>query len=316
MGSNVQDDKKTLGFEVDGFDWNQYIAHRPVYSPLFYEQIYAYHASLDGNNFDVAHDVGAGPGIVAEQLAFKFNKVIISEPNPSYLNAARHRVSSLPSSTFEFLIEKAEETSVANGCIDLAVISMSIQWTDVPAAISELARQLKSGGTLCIVNYAFCTILDNPKADAILREIVMDFIDRFQKNPEHIKAIGNRAIETLSCGFDNVGFDKHLWKRVKRVFVDCEGDNTKLQPPARFKVDGGASKVEDNEERIFVEGDETWVTEGCDLEWFKQAFTTFEFGGKIEDSWEKWTELEDALGGEDKKARVIWPSVHIFATRK
>jgi SAM-dependent methyltransferase len=271
---------------------------------------------LDGNVFDVALDVGAGPGIVAEKLASKFNKVIVSDPNPSYLNVAKHRLSSLPSSTFEFLLEKAEESSVASTSIDLVIISMSIQWTDVPAAISEFAKLLKSGGTLYIVNYAFCTILDNPKADAICREIVMDFMDRFQKNPEHIRAIGNRALKTLSCGFDNLGFDAHVWKGVKRAFVNCEGDNTRLQPPTRFEVDRGADEIGENEERVFVEGDKAWVMEGCDMEWFKQAFTSFEFWAKVEDYREKWMELEESLGGKDKKARVIWPSVHIFATKR
>jgi len=299
MPPTTQDDKKPLGFEVDGFDWNQYITHRPIYPPSFYDRIYTYHASLDGNVFDVALDAGAGPGIVAEKL-----------------NVAKSRLSSLPSSRFEFLPEKAEESSVTSASVDLVIISMSIQWTDVPAAISEFARVLKSGGTLYIVNYAFCTILDNPKADAICREIVMDFIDRFQKNPEHIRRMGNRALKTMSCGFDNVGFDAHVWKGVKRVFVNCEGDNTKLQPPARFEVDRGANEVGENEERVFVEGDTAWVTQGCDMEWFKQAFTTYEIEGKVEDSREKWMELEESLGGKDKKAKVIWPSVHIFATKR
>jgi SAM-dependent methyltransferase len=315
MSSETQNDKKPLGFEVDGFDWNEYISHRPAYTPSLYEKLYTHHASLDGNVFDVAHDVGAGPGIIAERLASKFNKVVVSEPNPSYLNVAKHRLSSLPHSTFEFHSEKAEESSVESASIDLVVVSMSIHWTDVPVAANEFARQLKSGGTLYIVNYGYCVILDNPKANAIYREIVMDFLDKFQTHPDHIKAIANRAVATLSCGFDDVGFDEHLWKNVRRVFVNSDGDNSKLSIPARFPVHGGTNKVGENEERIFVEGDDTWFTEGCDLEWFKKAFTNYMFGGKIEDSKERWTELEEALGGEDKKYRVLWPSLHIFATK-
>ena len=92
-----------------------------------------------------------------------------------------------------------------------------------------------------------------------------------------------------------------VWKGVKRVFVNCDGDRRKLLPPARFEVERGADEVGENEERIFVEEDKTWVMEECDVEWFKQAFTTFEFGGKIEDSEEKWMELEESLGGKDSK---------------
>jgi SAM-dependent methyltransferase len=316
MSSNTKDEKKALGFELDGFDWNQYISHRPTYSPSFYENIYAHHASLNGNVFEVAHDVGAGPGIIAEQLASKFNKVIVSEPNASYLNVAKNRVSSITSSDFEFLPEKAEESSIASGTVDLVIVSMCIHWTDTTAAINEFSRQLKKGGTLYIINYAFCTVLDNPKANALLREIVEDFVDGFEEKPEQVKAVLHRAFKTLSCGFDNVGFEEHVWKGVRRVFVNGEGLNTKLEPPARFKVERGDIKVGENEERVFLEGDEAWVMDGCDLEWFKQAFASFEFGGKVEDSREKWDELEDVLGGKDKKWRVVWPSVHVFATKR
>jgi SAM-dependent methyltransferase len=316
MASATEDNEKSLGFELDGFDWDQYISHRPVYPPSFFETLYAHHAALKGNVFDVALDTGAGPGIVAERLASKFNKVIVAEPNPSYLKVAERRLSSYPSSKFEFLPQKSEELSIESASIDLVVNSMSIHWTDVPVAINEFARQLKSGGTLYIVNYAMCTILNNPEADAIYREIVKDFVQSFENKPEPVQTVINRALSTLSCGFDDMGFDAHLWKNVKRIFVDCEGDNTKLRPPARFEADQGTDKVRDNEERVFVEGDNTWVMEGCDIEWFKQAFAAFYFGGKVEDSKERWIELEESLGGPDKKARVLWPSVHIFATKR
>jgi SAM-dependent methyltransferase len=311
----MQADKKPLGFDVDSFDWNQYISHRPSYTPSFYENIYTHQASLDGNVFDIALDAGAGPGIVAEKLASKFKKVIVSEPNPSYLKVAQHRLSSLTSSTFEFLPEKAEKSSVESARVDLVVISISIHWTDVPAALSEFARILKSGGTLYIINYAMGTILDHPKADAVFREIVKDFVDKVQLNPEPVRLVLNRAIKTLSCGFDNIAFDANVWNGVERVYVNCDGDNTKLLPPNRLEIDPGPAEVRENEKRIFIEGDESWLMEGCDLDWLKQAFSSFEFGGKIEDSKEKWIELEEFLGGKDTKFRVNWPSVHIFATK-
>jgi SAM-dependent methyltransferase len=316
MPPTAQDDKKPLGFELDGFDWDQYLCHRPNYPPSFYEKIYAHHASLDGNVFDVAHDVGAGPGIVAEQLASQFKKVIVSERNASYLDVAKHRLSSISYSTFEFLSEKAEESRVADGTVDLIVISMVIHWTDVDATIRDCARQLKSGGTLYIVNYAFCNVIDDPKANNIMREIVMDYVDTFQSKPEQTKAILHQAFRTLSCGFDNLGFDKDIWKGVRRVIVNGEGDNKILEAPARFKVDSGPIKVGENEERVFVEGDESWVMEGRDVAWFKQAFAAFEFGGRVEDSMEKWSDFEEAVGGKDKKMNVVWPSVHTFATKK
>jgi ubiquinone/menaquinone biosynthesis C-methylase UbiE len=316
MSSDTEDNEKSLGFDLDGFDWDQYISHRPVYPLSFYDKLNTHHASLNGNVFDLALDAGAGPGIVGEQLASKFNKVIVAEPNPEYLKDAQHRLSSYPSSKFEFLLEKSEQLSVDSASVDLVVNSMSIHWTDVPTAINEFARLLKSGGTLYIVNYALCTILDNPKANAIFREIVTEFVDSFDTKPEPIKAVIHRALNTLSCGFDNLSFDAHLWKNVRREFVNCEGDSTKLQPPASAAPDQGTYAVGDNDERVFVEDDKTWVTEGCDIEWFKQTFMAYEFGGKVEDSREKWMELEKSLGGRNKKARVIWPSVHIFATRK
>jgi len=143
-----------LGFETD-FSWEQYIRDRPVYYKSFYDR------STDITPSIQTH--GMSPMMSElelvlrlKKLANRFDRVIVSDPSEDYIKFAAERLArafSFPKDKFSFLQEPVEISSVKDGSVDLLVIFEAIHWTDIPAAIKEFSRQLKSGGTVAISLY-------------------------------------------------------------------------------------------------------------------------------------------------------------------
>jgi trans-aconitate 3-methyltransferase len=75
--ANSKDEK--LGFSAPGFSWTEYIKYRPLYPQSFFKRIYDYHTERS-NSWQTAHDVGAGAEIASQDLATKFETVILSDP--------------------------------------------------------------------------------------------------------------------------------------------------------------------------------------------------------------------------------------------
>lgn len=79
---SVQTEPDELGFQgnVDRkFSWAKYLQHRPTYPTSFWSDLYDHHKNArPDNQFNVAHDVGAGAGVMSEILAERFEKVIVS----------------------------------------------------------------------------------------------------------------------------------------------------------------------------------------------------------------------------------------------
>jgi ubiquinone/menaquinone biosynthesis C-methylase UbiE len=143
------------GFSFEDFDWHSWMRVRPCKPPSFFQRLYGHHsAARVGNNFDKAHDAGAGAAVLSQELAHKFKHVIVSDINTKCLTIAEQRLAALPEpfpeGTFSFLTEEAEKSSVPDGSIDCYTICVALHWTDAQATLAESARQLKSGGTFCM----------------------------------------------------------------------------------------------------------------------------------------------------------------------
>ena len=80
-------------FDVDAkFDWENYMAQRPDYTASkFYDLVWAYH-ERHSDRCVLAHDVGTGPGNVAEVLAKRFERVVASDPSQLHINTAKRRI--------------------------------------------------------------------------------------------------------------------------------------------------------------------------------------------------------------------------------
>ncbi|KAL4967154.1 methyltransferase tpcM [Aspergillus stella-maris] len=314
QSTNTDPSQQNLGFQGSGFDWDSYIIHRPQYSENIYRRIYEYHSRLPSNAFDTAHDVGAGVGTVPENLAKQFKHVIVSEPNKEYLEITKGRLSNIAERKFTYLPERAETSSVDSESVDMIVISEAIHWTDIPSSINEFARQLKSGGTLCIIQYGRIQFPDNDEAEKVLAGLFMDVLKTTDDWDESKKEVYFRAARSVATGLDNVAFPERDWRSgVERTFTNTAGERRRLG------ISIGLGEEEDrfapDDERVFVERDKEWISKGCDLEWLQGAFASFVPGRKVEEDLERWKEMERAIGGRDGRATVEWPSVQILATR-
>ncbi|KAL3454989.1 S-adenosyl-L-methionine-dependent methyltransferase [Aspergillus heterothallicus] len=232
---------------------------------------------------------------------------------------------------FTFLAESAESSSVASASVDLVVIAEALHWAEIPVAIREFARQLKSGGTLCVVEYGPLWIVDNEAAQKVWEALFCDVVrDIFFKRggedgtvAEDGDACGGPNVYMLSgrrmaTGFDNVGFPEAQWRRgsVERVFTNTGGDRGRIGFAGREAGLGEESDAvgADEDRRVFVEEDSEWMVWDCDLAWLQGAFVSYVPGKKVEDDRARWDEMARALCGG--KVTVAWPSVRILATRR
>lgn len=68
-----------------------YLAIRPKRTALgFYDQLYAYRHQHGTGSFELAHDLGCGPGKVAVDLGKSFTQVIVSDINAEHVEVARN----------------------------------------------------------------------------------------------------------------------------------------------------------------------------------------------------------------------------------
>ncbi|KAH8900757.1 hypothetical protein GQ53DRAFT_863431 [Thozetella sp. PMI_491] len=299
--------QEELGFSTrQGVNWSKYLSYRPVYPNSFFQRIYDYHSRKAGASWSLAHDIGAGCGIVSAALATRFSTIIVSDPNDGYADIARRALveeSLFPEEQFRFLQEKAEDSSVESGTVDMAAPCECIHWMDVPVAIKEFHRQLKVGGTLAIGYYSYPKILGNEKAQEIWVKIWRLFTDA-APGP-----LFDNASRICNTGLDSVELSEDDWEAIERVYVNSHGSTDS------FKLDDrtNPSKVGSGETLIWLEGDEDWH-DFQGFSWLKGYMSTWISPITEDELRGLWNELESALGGE--KAHIETPVVTVLATKK
>ena len=107
-----------------------------------------------------AWDVGTGNGQAARQLAAHFDHVHASDPSAEQIDATS------PADRVTFAVEPAEESSLADGSVDLILAAQSLHWFDQPRFGAEARRLLKPGGILAAIGYSWFTI------DAAVDEVI------------------------------------------------------------------------------------------------------------------------------------------------
>ncbi|RDW84206.1 class I SAM-dependent methyltransferase [Aspergillus mulundensis] len=297
---------KELGFSYkQGVNWSEYLDFRPVYPPSFFEHIYTYHAQKPNSSWSVAHDIGAGCGVVSAGLASKFPRVIVSDPNDGFVTLAQtllEKDTASSSTSFRFLQEGAEKSSVDAGTVDVAIAAECIQWTDTATAIREIRRELKVGGTSVITHYTVPRIVGNNEAQKVWKAIWDEYARR-ATGPllDHAVSIVNTALDCLE-------FPEGEWEGVRRIHVNAQGSLESYRLDSRSRE----SKVRDSEEVAWVEGDDDWADEQG-LAWFKGYLATWVPVVPEQEIQHLWAELETALGGQ--KVRIETPLTIVFATK-
>jgi hypothetical protein len=216
--------------------------------------------------------------------------------------------------------------------MDLMIIAEALHWTDIPASIAEFVRQLKSGGTLCVLQYGPVWIMDNAEAQRVWQELFCHAVRELFFGKGDITGPQGDGLEDASpgtgnaryilagrrfaTGLDNVGFPSSYWEDgVVRVFTNTRGNSRRL---GIATSEAGLGEEEDavgaTDQRSFIEGDPDWIVKECDLAWLQGVYVSFFPGLRVGDDFERWAQLERALGGG--MVTAAWPSVRILATRR
>ncbi|KAI1362463.1 S-adenosyl-L-methionine-dependent methyltransferase [Xylaria arbuscula] len=306
MSSEPQESERFGFSRLREVEWSDYIQYRPIYKESFFRRILDYHTQKSEASLSLAHDVGAGHGIVAATLAKTFNRVVVSDPSEGYNEVARQLLigqCGWPESKFRFLQEGAERSSVETATVDLITACECLHWTSPAEAIDEFARQLKTGGTLAITYYVWPIIVGNERAQWLWTEV----FKVFSKRP--LGPLYHRATQICSNGYESIAIPAEQWANIKRVYVNAsKGIESFKMPGTTREINVGS-----DEERVWIYGDPDW-SEEQGVDWLKKYSATWVPPPPELQLKHLWEELDLIL--KDAKVRIETPLVMIFATRR
>ncbi len=309
MSQTETEPAQELGFSFkQGVNWSEYLDYRPVYPASFFERIYTYHATKSSSSWSVAHDIGAGCGVVSSSLAARFPSVIVSDPNDGYVSLARRLLveqstAAAAGTTFQFLQEGGEKSSVPSGSVDVITACECIQWMDTAVAIREMGRELKAGGTLVLTHYTVPRIVGNERAQRAWKAIWGEYSKRADG------PLLDHAIPIINAALESLEFLPSQWVDVKRVHINAQGSLDSYRIDERLAESRSAAW----EEQVWIEGDEDWADEQG-IQWLKGYLATWVPVIPESDIQLLWDELEAALGGQ--KVRIESPLTMVFATKR
>ena len=138
-----------------------YALYRPQSPREVFDFLYA-----NCNNFNTAWDCGTGNGQVAAELAQRFAKVYGTDISAEQLAHAAKRQNII------YLQERAEQTSLANGSIDLITIAQAIHWFDLDKFYAEVRRVATPGALIAAWTYSLLKL--SPAVNEVIDHLYMD----------------------------------------------------------------------------------------------------------------------------------------------
>ncbi|MDT7792813.1 MAG: hypothetical protein QOD59_2249 [Mycobacterium sp.] len=137
-----------------------YDAHRPRYPDQLIDELLM-------QSPQAVLDVGAGTGIVSEQLVAKGVNVLAVEPDPRMADVARDKGIRVEIGTFE-------SWDAAERRFDLVVFGSSFHWVNPDIALPKVHRLLTSGGRLALM---WNRLSPTHPTHSDLAEIYRDYMD-------------------------------------------------------------------------------------------------------------------------------------------
>jgi SAM-dependent methyltransferase len=132
---------------VSVYDSERLAAAYAVDRPPIHQQILR--SARLGRRADRALDVGCGAGLSTAALTPLARRVVGLEPIPTMLT---HRRTVAPDAGF--VLGEAERLPFAAGSFDLVTAAGSLNYTDLPTALTEIARVLTPGGTFLLYDFS------------------------------------------------------------------------------------------------------------------------------------------------------------------
>jgi len=110
-------------------------------------------ALLKAMNYRHVADLGAGEGTLSQLLAQRAEKVIAIDLSPKMVDYAQKLAVSNGLANLEFRIGDIEDPPIADGSIDLAILSQALHHAENPQrAIDSAHRILRPGGRLIVLD--------------------------------------------------------------------------------------------------------------------------------------------------------------------
>ncbi|KAH8698793.1 S-adenosyl-L-methionine-dependent methyltransferase [Talaromyces proteolyticus] len=321
----------TGALSSDADFWAKYIASRPTPSEEFFRVIQDYHSSHGDSTTALAHDVGTGPGNIAERLLRYYDHVVGSDVNKRALVAAPSLIPQDKVQRMTFVHSPAENllaggvvpADVGAGKTDLVVVSECMPLLDAPKALDAFHGLLRVGGTLAIYFYGrpiFTSGQDPAHLDSLYDRIatkICSFLLPFKGTPGF--PFHKRGAEALVSCLDNIPLPSGAWADVVRykwntnvtlLFNSKAGFDFDFEPVDR-REDGEVTK----EIR-----DRTWWQDEWDADRVKSYLDSV-YPSYIEKAGDRYVEIEqgieelrEAMGGG--KVKVSFPVALILATKK
>jgi ubiquinone/menaquinone biosynthesis C-methylase UbiE len=102
----------------------------------------------------VVADLGAGPGFLTLPLSRAATKVLATDVRADYLETLRSRAAAAGVANVETRVVAADDPGLAPSSVDVAVVCQVDHYlVDRTAWLSKVARGLKPGGRIAVVNY-------------------------------------------------------------------------------------------------------------------------------------------------------------------
>ena len=337
MSLAMSTDVEPRGFSLKSFSWSTYDLYSPTYPPSLWSLIFSFHnANSCGRSdpsYDSAVDLGCGSGAAFAMLSHYFRHLTLADPSAHNLDSARTKLSSQDlrdalatqnhTCQLSYSNLPAEERIVPSASQDMITMFEAIHWTNPAPVMAQIAAALKPGGTVALVEYSLRTVIvDNEPAMRVWDEIWQAHVSAvFSGEQTTAKKAHQLAISQAAAGLDFVPLDPGLWKpRARRININCAGSAASLRlcsgnPPTAANVtDAAREQVE------WVEGMPGWERD-VGRDWFRAYYVdTFQVGTVLPPDHEQriaplWERLQEALGPEDVRVKVLWPATLLLATR-
>ncbi len=145
---------------------NDYARYRPQYP----QELFEYLASLSPGR-DLAWDCASGSGQAAAGLAQYFAKVIATDASENQIANAKAVAG------VEYQVCPAEQTAIADRCVDLVVVAQALHWFNLGEFYTEVARVLKPKGVVAVWSYNLLQI--SAEIDVLVAELYHDVLGEF-----------------------------------------------------------------------------------------------------------------------------------------
>ncbi|KAF9874745.1 hypothetical protein CkaCkLH20_07882 [Colletotrichum karsti] len=205
-----------------------YAAFRPSYPASLYKTILAYHNAQSANG--TALDLGCGHGLISRELASHFGKVVAIDPSAGMVKQASESTKD-PKITFRQ--GSSEDLSfLEDKSVDLVVAGQAAHWFNYDKVWPQLARVVKSGGTLAFWGYKDNIIVGYPEVNAIFEHFCYG----------EGEASAGFSYETMGPYWEKPGRQilrdnlsvvkppESEWERVKRILYDPDRTTSQVGP--------------------------------------------------------------------------------------